>query len=338
MDMPHPLHGASTRHNCRCEHVTAGSGRDPCHDGTLSASHATRVGHKIETTPMGVMYAVRQNHRHFGRRAWLVALLQRDQPAVCAGASPHCLSSMTTAWHAMERFSPRLSTFSCVLALMFTTLQVARRRRGQREGHEVAGGPRRRCCLGTRAALAPRAWPLAPCPCLLPPCPRSAVERGAVVQWPAGRLQGAQQALASPACVSRKSRFDASMARRAHACGACQHPPGVCSQQLTEVVPNGLFVGRHLGPLHTKGRSVGCRLQGGHAEARSSSHRLIAGCSGEGRQAQQEVYRDKNAVCMARIHALPTGQPPIKHHPRTDTHSKHHHHHTLRPYSAPPAQ
>lgn len=70
MDMPHPLHGASTRHNCRCEHVTAGSGRDPCHDGTLSASHATRVGHKIETTPMGVMYAVRQNHRHFGRRAW----------------------------------------------------------------------------------------------------------------------------------------------------------------------------------------------------------------------------------------------------------------------------
>lgn len=34
----------------------------------------------------------------------------------------HCLSSMTTAWHAMLRFSPRLSTFSCVLALMLTTL------------------------------------------------------------------------------------------------------------------------------------------------------------------------------------------------------------------------
>ncbi len=28
---------------------------------------------------------------------------------------------MTTAWHAMLRFSPRLSTFSCVLALMLTT-------------------------------------------------------------------------------------------------------------------------------------------------------------------------------------------------------------------------
>ena len=34
----------------------------------------------------------------------------------------YCLSSMTTAWQAMLRFSPRLSTFSWVFALMLTTL------------------------------------------------------------------------------------------------------------------------------------------------------------------------------------------------------------------------
>lgn len=50
----------------------------------------------------------------------------------------YCFSNMTTAWQAMLRPSPRLSTFSWVLALMFTTLQGRKEGgRGEREGQST---------------------------------------------------------------------------------------------------------------------------------------------------------------------------------------------------------
>lgn len=82
----------------------------------------------------------------------------------------YCLSSMTTAWQAMERFSPRLSTFSCVLALMFTTLRAC----SVGVGQERQGGGQRQA---RRARPQPRSpttelHPLAAAQaCMAPPAP-----------------------------------------------------------------------------------------------------------------------------------------------------------------------
>lgn len=77
----------------------------------------------------------------------------------------YCLSSMTTAWQAMERFSPRLSTFSCVLALMFTTLRTQWARVGWRTGGVGHVGEAR------RDGHAP--GPTPPRPSVCPPLPRT---------------------------------------------------------------------------------------------------------------------------------------------------------------------
>ncbi len=61
-------------------------------------------------------------------QALAAAAACRMRPHKPSRAAAHCRSSMTTAWQAMERFSPSESTFSCVLALMFTTLRATRGR------------------------------------------------------------------------------------------------------------------------------------------------------------------------------------------------------------------
>ena len=100
--------------------------------------------------------------RHAACPAQSRALLPR--PAAAAAARhvrrrrAHCRSSMTTAWQAMLRFSPRLSTFSCVLALMFTTLQW------ERSGNGRSVLPQRGPCLaGVAQAKVGRALRSASC-------------------------------------------------------------------------------------------------------------------------------------------------------------------------------
>lgn len=93
-------------------------------------------------------------------QALAAAAACRMRPHKPSRAAAHCRSSMTTAWQAMERFSPSESTFSCVLALMFTTLRATRGRDGCNGGSAVQSNRflshhcRARRCSSTHCAAA----------------------------------------------------------------------------------------------------------------------------------------------------------------------------------------
>lgn len=112
----------------------------------------------------------------------------RSSPARRCLQAVYWRSSMTTAWHAMLRFSPRLSTFSWVLAFMLTTL------RGQVERVERVGQVRRSARGRWRASLSTAK---------LPASPKSSGGRqaGAVRTWGARPASGTG-CLGSPPCAA----------------------------------------------------------------------------------------------------------------------------------------
>ena len=139
------------------------------------------------------------------------------------------MSSSTTASAAMLRFSPRLSTFSCVLALMLTTAGEGRRE-GRGEGGSAAWGRVTDACARGEAGRVTDA------------CARG--EAG-----PPGAQGG--RAVRCPEMSLLRTLSMQPPPTRPHP----PHPPtrGVRPQHLAQVGADDLLVRRQLGPLRDDG-------------------------------------------------------------------------------------